>query len=395
MKPDTIERYIRIAQGVNQHHEGLIDAYFGNPAWKEPWSINLEELKSELERLSDDLEQVEDAGRQQFLTVQTRAMQTIVNLKLGVPISFIDETRGIYDIEPIRKDESLFLEAHQNLERLLPGSGSITERWRASRQKFKIAPEKLRAVTDIINLEFQSRSRKLFGITAVESCEFALVQNKPWSGYNWYLGDGRSRIDINTDLPKYLHDLPDLVAHEGYPGHHTEHIVKEQKLLFENDWQEFSIQLLNSPESVLAEGIATSALGVVMPESELAVWIAQDLAEAAGLQLTLEEVQSAFQIAQARKSLGYVDGNAALMLFQDGASEATILEYLQQYNLGTLEEVQKRLEFIKHNRAYVYTYSTGYDAIQPLLERHDKITTFNRLLEQPVTPSQLQNWNSR
>ena len=50
-----------------------------------------------------------------------------------------------------------------------------------------------------------------------------MVQDQPWSGYNWYLGNGRSRVDLNTDLPIYAYLLTDLLTHEGYPGHHTEH----------------------------------------------------------------------------------------------------------------------------------------------------------------------------
>jgi hypothetical protein len=80
------------------------------------------------------------------------------------------------------------------------------------------------------------------------------------------------------------------------------------------------------------------------------------------------------------------------MLFEDQAPEASVLEYLQHYQLATNGEAQKRLEFIKHARAYVYTYTTGYDLLKPLLGGNEKANWFRRLLEQPVTPSQLQTW---
>lgn len=392
MKASIAERYIRAAHAVNLHHDGFIDAYFGNPAWTTPVSSNLNDLEIELEQLQNEILELEPTERRDFLTVQTRAMQTIVKLKRGQQLSFLEEARELYDIEPMRKPESQFEAAHQRLEQLLPGTGSVKERLQTFREKFKIAPECLQPVIDVINLELQRRSHKLFDLTDTESCEFVMVQNKPWSGYNWYLGNGCSRIDINTDLPKYLYEAPNLVAHEAYPGHHTEHIVKEKKLLLENDWQEFSIQLLNSPESVLAEGIATSALEVVMSESELMAWIAQELAEIAGLKLTLEEVETKFQLAKARDLLGYVQGNAAYKLFQDHESEKTILEYLQHYGLHNLNEANKQLEFIHHARAYVYTYTTGYDLLKTLFEHGDKIEIFKRLLEQAFTPSGLRDW---
>ncbi len=175
---------------------------------------------------------------------------------------------------------------------------------------------------DVISLELQQRTKKMFGLPENESCQYALVQNKPWGGYNWYLENARSSMEVNTDLPQYVTDLPDLVAHESYPGHHTEHVKKEQKLVLEYNWQEFGIQLLDSPECVLAEGIATSALEIVMDKSELGVWITNKLCKVAGLKPSVEEVQTELQIQQARAALNDVNGNAPLMLFEDVQKES-------------------------------------------------------------------------
>jgi hypothetical protein len=392
MTASIAERYIRAAHGVNLHKFGFIDAYFGNPDWTQPFSSDLDSLAVELEQLQNDLSEIVSSERRTYLSVQIRAMQTMVNIKSGASISFLEEVRGLHDIEPIRKPESLFETANQKLEELLPGTGSLNDRRQAYRNKFIIEPSRIQAVIDVISLELQRRTRKLFGMPEVESCQYALVQNKPWGGYNWYLGNGRSRIEVNMDLPQYVTDLPDLVAHESYPGHHTEHVKKEQKLVLENDWQEFGIQLLDSPESVLAEGIATSALEVVMDISEQAIWITDDLCKVAGLNLSFEEVQTELQIQHARADLNYAAGNAALMLFEEFQSQADVLEYLRHYQLLSPTQADKRLEFIHHARAYVYTYTTGYDLLEPLLASDDKVTWFQRLLQEPVTPSQLKVW---
>ncbi len=392
MTASIAERYIRAAHGVNLYKDGFIDAYFGNPNWTQPFSSDLKDLAVELEKLQNDVLEVSSFERQAYLSVQIRAMQTMVKLKRGDSISFLKEVKGLHDIDPIRKPDSLFETAHQKLEQLLPGNGNLNNRWQDYRNKFRIDPNRIQALIDTISLELQQRTKKLFGLPENESCQYALVQNKPWSGYNWYLGNGRSRIEVNTDLPQYVTDLPDLVAHESYPGHHCEHVKKEQKLVLENDWQEYGIQLLDSPESLLAEGIATSALEVIMDQSELAVWIADDLSKIAGLNINLEQVQLSFQIAKARAALDYVSGNAALMLFEEHATQEAVLEYLQHHQLSTKAQAAKRLEFIKHARAYVYTYTTGYDLLEALLAGNDKVTWFQRLLQEPVTPSQLKAW---
>jgi hypothetical protein len=80
------------------------------------------------------------------------------------------------------------------------------------------------------------------------------------------------------------------------------------------------------------------------------------------------------------------------MLFEDSATQEGVLEYLQHHQLSTKAEAEKKLEFIKHARAYVYTYTTGYDLLEPLLVGNDKAIWFQRLLQEPVTPSQLKSW---
>ena len=57
------------------------------------------------------------------------------------------------------------------------------------------------------------------------------VSDEPWWAFNYYLGDLHSRVVLNTDVPTTGLDLIHLVTHEVYPGHHTEHALKEQHLV--------------------------------------------------------------------------------------------------------------------------------------------------------------------
>ena len=60
---------------------------------------------------------------------------------------------------------------------------------------------------------------------------YEVVTDKPWSGFNYYEGGYRSRVAVNADLKQQMANLPRLVAHESYPGHHTEHCRKEAGLV--------------------------------------------------------------------------------------------------------------------------------------------------------------------
>ena len=68
-----------------------------------------------------------------------------------------------------------------------------------------------------------------FGLPAQgETVRYEVVTDKPWSGFNYYLGDFCSRVAINADLGHRMANLPHLVAHESYPGHHTERFARRQ-----------------------------------------------------------------------------------------------------------------------------------------------------------------------
>ena len=65
----------------------------------------------------------------------------------------------------------------------------------------------------------------------------------------------RSLIEFNTDIPKSALGLVPIFAHEGYPGHHTEAILKEQKL-----WRECGYGLASPERAQKSLGFMTHPL---------------------------------------------------------------------------------------------------------------------------------------
>ena len=97
-----------------------------------------------------------------------------------------------------------------------------------------------------------------------------MVRDQPWTGYNWYDGGYRSRVDINLDLPLRLPGLVGVTAHETYPGHHLEHALKEQTLVEELGRLEASVLLINTPECLISEGLANVGKAIAVPVAERA-----------------------------------------------------------------------------------------------------------------------------
>ena len=182
------------------------------------------------------------------------------------------------------------------------------------------------------------------------------------------------------------------MAHEGYPGHHTELSIKEQNLIRERQYQEHTLTLINSPSCVIAEGIATSALETVLTEAEYEEWYREEILPQAGM--TYIEAKRMIQISNASQKLDGLVGNAAFMLHDENKSEAEIIQYLQKYGLMTEKEAQKSIRFISSgiDRSYIFTYHMGYDLLTELFAHKDRGTYFKRLLEEPVTPNQVRDW---
>jgi len=388
--------YISLSFAIEHLFPGFIDAYFGPTELKEraldQSPADPQELMARATALAELVARGNyPASRQAFLQAQIRAMITICHRLADEPIDYVDEVRACFDIEPAYTPESIFEDAIRELNDLLPGEGDVQERMSAWRCGFVVTPEIARHLIDLIQTEARIRTERFVPLPPGDGVEIAFVEDKPWSGYNWYLGDYRSRVDINTDLPIHAHELIGLITHEAYPGHHAEHSIKEQVLYRERGYGEHTIQLINTPECVISEGIATLAESIIFPPDEEIRWQADTLYAAAGI-ASNPELDN--KISKARAAFRAVGGNAALLLHAEGKPEEEVVSYLRRYGLKTEKEARQSLRFIADPlwRPYIFTYHVGRDLLgqwlelAPADERHSR---FRTLLTDQITPSQI------
>ena len=146
----------------------------------------------------------------------------------GAKLSFDEESAALYDAVAPNHPESYFQAALDDLNRRLPGSGSLIDRYDAFRQTFIIPKDRLSKVFDTAIAEGRRRTQQHITLPSGESFKVEYVTNKSWSGYNWYQGNYHSLIQVNTDLPIYIDRAVDLACHEGYPGHHVYNALLEK-----------------------------------------------------------------------------------------------------------------------------------------------------------------------
>lgn len=395
---DLGQEFVHLALAIDEHLPGYVDAYFGPQEWKtevaQQGKASLPDLTERVARLANDISQSDDlnAQRKDFLSRQVTAMKMSLRLLAGESVSLAEEVHALYDVQPQWKDESEFEQSQRELDELMPGHGSLAERIDAWKKSFEITMDTIQALLPYMLDVLRAKTRAKFDLPESESFHVEFVSDQPWSAYNWYLGNCRSRIDINTDLPMRIYILPGLLAHEAYPGHHTELSIKEHKLIREKGYLENYVNLINSPSCVVAEAIATSALETIFTEEELENWFRSELLPRAGLtHINASQITAYFK---AFDKMAGLTGNAAFMLHDQKKSANEIIAYLQKYGLNTEKEAQQSIKFITNPlyRSYIFTYHIGYDMLKDLFAKKDRHTYFKRLLEEPVTPSQIREW---
>ncbi len=389
------QAYARLSFGLERHAPGFIDAWLGSAADRaalEPASAPpAADLVAEAAALKAQAASLAASPqRREYLLKQLTAMETVARTLAGEQFPYREEVRLLFDVEPSAKPEAVFEEAIRELDALAPGTGPVLERLAEWRAQYIVAPETARRLVDVILPELRARTRPIVELPDAEAIEIRMVNDEPWSGYNWYLGNARSRVDLNTDLPIYAYRLTDLLAHEGYPGHHTEHLLKE-RLYTEQGFGEHALQLINTPECLISEGIATTAEGMAFSPAELAAFRREHVYPAAGI---TGDPEREIAINAARAKLSSVPSNAALLLHEAGADPEDVVAYLQRYGLSTEAEARQRLRFISDPlwRAYIFTYDVGRELVLNWLGAGPEATRrqrYARLLTEQMTPSQL------
>ncbi|HEU0165715.1 MAG TPA: hypothetical protein VFQ54_11780, partial [Thermomicrobiales bacterium] len=239
------QAYVALAFGLDRHIPGAIDGYMGPDALRPDPDAPAPEpafLLAQAEALLAGIERADlPPARVDYLLAQATGMATMCRKLVGEEIAYEDEVKLYFDVSPERTPESAYTEAIAALEDALPGDGTIGERMIAWRKQYEIPVEAAKGIVPVIVDEIRRRTFAFAALPDGEAVELSFVQDKPWSGYNWYLGSNRSLIEINTDLPIKANALLDLMCHEGYPGHHTEHSLKEQLLYRDRGYGEHSI----------------------------------------------------------------------------------------------------------------------------------------------------------
>ena len=401
---DIANQYVKLGLEIGQYDKDFVDAYYGPQQWKPEdntdGSLPYEELKWQTTSLIHQLNAIDDMGfselellRYQFLNKQLQAIRTKLDMISGKRYPFDVESLRLYDVVAPHVEMSYYDSLLAILDNIVPGEGELSNRYADYSKAFIIADDKLDTVFNAAINEARQRVSQHIQLPENESFEIEYVNDKPWSGYNWFKGNAHSLIQINRDFPIYIKRAIELACHEGYPGHHLFNTMLEQKLVIEQGWSEYQIYPLFSPQSFIAEGSANYGIEVVFTPEERLDFEKNVLFPLAGIDTSL--VEEYYIIQGLRKKLKNADIDIARAYINMKIDKEMTVSLLNKYLQYSPSKAAQRLNFYDKYRSYVINYTLGEEFIRNRITNElgegngDKWSLFNEILTTPRTATTL------
>lgn len=399
---DTLARdYVQLALEIDAHESGYVDAYFGPEEWRDAARRNPRErtaLKQDADRIKAALhaftiQSGESGQRARVLLANVSSARFRLDMIDGKRVPFADEAERLFALRPDLKPLASFDGALDRIDALIPGTAPLSQRVEAFRAHYSIPDDRLQAVMEAAIAECRKRTGAYIPLPPGETFAMELVKGQPWGAYNYYQGENRSLIQINTDLPVSIGNALVLACHEGYPGHHVQGIFNERNYR-ERGWAEYSVAPLYAPAAPLNEGGADYGVELAFPGDERLKFEMDVLYPLAGL-----DPAAAPAFDQLRAATAELDG-ALLRISQmqiDGEIDREeAITLLQKYRLASRDVAASSLEFDRKYRSYVINYSVGEALVRDYVERHghdaaSRWAAYVHIMSTPTLPDDLRH----
>ncbi len=397
---DAVARdYVALILEIGEREPGYVDAYYGPPEWAQAAQANPRDIPALMQgaaSLTERLNAISVAGaepavaqRKAYLLAHVSAASARLRMLSGERLSFADEAEALFGVRPELRPLSDFDPILAQIDQLVPGDGELAARVAAFRGNFRIPADRLQVVFDASIAECRRRTLAHMNLPTNERFTLAFVTDKPWSGYNYYLGGAASRIEINTDQPIFTDRAIDLGCHEAYPGHHVYNALLEQTFVVERGWVEMSVYPLYSPMSFVAEGSANYGIDLAFTGDEAARFEQDVLLPLAGL--TGAPVERKAELNALVRRLARAEYTIADDYLAGRIDRAEATQLLSRYMLTTPERAAQRVRFIDTYRSYIINYGLGRDVVQAWVERQgpDHWQGMETLLASQILPVDL------
>jgi len=394
------ERFLFLAHRIDKHNKGYVDFYIGPKKIRKIVDNEVitspNKLLTDCKALQKDLfKQGYDKKRERYLEKILISMRTSIEILDGVKISFKEQFLGLYDVTLRPVNESELENLKEEFSEAYGRVGSLEERMNDLRVRRKVPENKVFIYFKKALIITEKRTKELFAdlLPKKEKIFIKLVKNTnsddlKWPYYEWYLGDFRSRLEINPSYNIYWTNFLSAAAHEGYPGHHTEFSVKEQRFYRELNQFEHSILMLKSPKLIISEGIAEIAANVLFSYRDQAEIGLENFCSDSSKEDSLDVLTMQYKAKRKQSLLWY---NLAYHALIDEWSEEGLIRYASNYEIFSQKDIRNLLKLISSPTysTTAFSYNLGSNLIKNKYSEFPSVKNFRNLLVNPILPSDL------
>jgi hypothetical protein len=391
------EDFLLLALRIDKHIKGYVDFYFGPEELRQ--IVYYESLTAPNTLLNDSndlIKQLRAQGynkeRERYIEKLLVAMKTSIEILIGSEISIKDQFIKLYDVDLQPAKEAELYNLKEEYEDAYKGSGSLEERMNKLRITRKVPVSKVfkffKKAVDIT----EKQTKELF-IDLLPKDERVIIdvvnssENVKRSCYNWYMGKYISRIEVNPNYQMYWTVFLSFSSHEAYPGHHTEFVVKEERLYRELNQFEHSLLILHSPKLVISEGIANKAISILFSNQEVAEIGLNEFCSEPLKEVPLEELELQDIVKSKIPVFWY---NFAYHALVDKYGKNDLMRYGKNFEIFSDEALITGIERMSNpaysNNAFMYYLGNN------ILQKYGDVPSlkdFRNLLLNPILPSDL------
>jgi hypothetical protein len=388
LESDVVE-YVRLGSALGARDGDSLDYAYPPPEWTADATRTLPTLAAiraralaAAERLGRlDASDVTEAYRRRWLVAQLRALAARADLLTGQRPSFDEESRALFGVTVPPLDEAAVRASYAALDRLLPGRGSLAARYASFARRQLVPVDLMRTVFERALAGCRQQTLSDMPLPAGEGAEVAYVRDTPWNGYSRYHGSYRSTIQVNVDYGFSVDEALVLACHEGYPGHHVQNVLTEERLVVTRRFLEFTIQPSFSGQSLVSEALAVRAIDRAFPGDTRAAFARDVLYPAAGLDpadaarsVAIARVVDRLRLVVADIARSYLDGDLEFARAISALNDRALIP-----------QPVPLLKFLNRFRSYALTYTYGPDWLDARDVRDDDPRTalLSTLLSRP------------
>ena len=284
---DLAERYVRLTLRLALHQPSLVETWLGQDTWRpgrrEPVAKIQDEIVAAHAALLDMKWPPDLSDRLTYLTGQFDALLTIARRLAGESMRFEDEARLALGVtaHQLKSNTAEIAAARADLDRMLPGRGTIHERYATFRLRHRLPSDRALAVFGQAVDMCRSHVASRIEIPSSESIDL-VAEASGQEARAVYQGNLRTRVTLDPTGSLDLARLVWLAAHETYPGHHVQHVLADRDCVSAKGWYERALHPTFGRHLLFAEGTAEAGAALLL-EGDAFEEVCRVLARAAGV----------------------------------------------------------------------------------------------------------------